>query len=75
MRSKKLCRGAPVSRCGGFHGPPEGGFHGSGGWVEADASTAKARKPSPGLEGVNDFDAVLPVGPLVALKESPVPPT
>ena len=41
----------------------------------ADASTAKARKPSTGLEGVNDFDAVLPVGPLVALKESPASST
>jgi hypothetical protein len=47
----------------------------AGGLVVADASTAKARKPSPGLEAVNDFDAVLPVGPLVALKESPAPPT
>jgi hypothetical protein len=41
----------------------------------ADASTAKARKSSPGLEGVNDFNAVLPVGHLVALVESPVPLT
>ncbi len=43
--------------------------------VVADASTAKARRPSPGLEGVNDFDAVLPMDPLVALEESPAPPT
>jgi hypothetical protein len=37
----------------------------------ADASTAKARRPSPGLEGVNDFDAVILMDPLVALEESP----
>ena len=37
----------------------------------ADASTAKARNPSPGLEDVNDFAAVLPIGPLAALVESP----
>jgi hypothetical protein len=43
--------------------------------VVANASTAKERKPSPGLEGVNDFDAVLPVGPLTAQKESPAPLT
>ena len=43
--------------------------------MRADASTAKAHRPSPGLEGVNDFDAVLHVGPLVALVESPAPPT
>ncbi len=36
-----------------------------------DASTAKARRPSPGLEGVNDFDAVILMDPLVALEESP----
>ena len=36
--------------------------------MEADASIAKERRPSPGLEGVNDFDVVLPVGPLVALE-------
>ncbi len=41
----------------------------------ADASKAKARKPSPGLEGVDDFDVVLPVDPLVALAESPAPLT
>ena len=41
----------------------------------ADASKAKARKPSPGLEGVSDFDAVLPVDPLVTLAESPTPLT
>ena len=41
----------------------------------ADASKAKARKPSPGLEGVNDFDVMLPVDPLVALAESPAPLT
>ena len=40
-----------------------------------DASKAKARKPSPGLEVVNDFDAVLPVDPLVVLFESPAPLT
>jgi hypothetical protein len=47
----------------------------AGSWVVADASTEKARRPSPGLEGVNDFDAVLPMDPLVALEESPAPPT
>ena len=41
----------------------------------ADASIAKARNPSPDLEGENDFAAVLPVGPLVALAESPTPLT
>jgi len=28
--------------------------------TSADASTANARKPSPSLEGVNDFDAAPP---------------
>ena len=41
----------------------------------ADASKAKARKQSPGLEGVIDFDVVLPVDSLVALAESPAPLT
>ena len=41
----------------------------------ADASKAKVRKPSLGLEGVSDFDAVLPVEPLVPLAESPTPLT
>jgi hypothetical protein len=44
-------------------------------WVVADASKAKARNPSPGLEGVNDFTAVLPIGRMVALAESSTPLT
>ena len=72
VRSKTLRRGAPVSRLGGPHGPPEACRWR---WVGADASTVKAHRSSPGLEGVNDFDAVLSVGPLVALEESPAPST
>jgi hypothetical protein len=37
------------------------------------ASSAKARKPSKGFEGINGLIVVLPVNPRVATGESPAP--
>ena len=48
------------------------GIHATGAGIIV-VSSAKARKPSPGFEGMNGLIVVLPVNPRVATGESPAP--